>query len=134
MTEQLISRDVLREITSNNRIRLFRNQMGEYELKDGRHIRSGLCPGSSDFVGWTTITVTKEMVGKKLAVFTAMEFKMPAALKYITNNYNELKMYNGDDKKKKRLGQQINFIERVRMAGGKAGFVSNIKEGWSVVE
>ena len=32
--------------------RLFRNQVGKYELPDGRWLRSGLCVGSSDLIGW----------------------------------------------------------------------------------
>ena len=33
--------------------RLFRNQVGKYQLADGRWISSGLCIGSSDLIGWT---------------------------------------------------------------------------------
>lgn len=33
--------------------RVFRNQVGQYALRDGRFLRSGLCVGSSDLIGWT---------------------------------------------------------------------------------
>lgn len=56
---------------------LFRNQTGRYQLKDGRWLSSGLCIGSSDLIGWTSVEVTQEMVGKKIAVFTAVEVKSP---------------------------------------------------------
>lgn len=54
--------------------RLFRNQVGCYRV-DGRWISSGLCVGSSDLIGWQTITITPEMVGKRIAVFMAIEGK-----------------------------------------------------------
>ena len=33
--------------------RVFRNQGGRYQLKDGRWLSSGLCVGASDLIGWT---------------------------------------------------------------------------------
>jgi hypothetical protein len=44
-------------------------------LYDPRPIDAGLCDGSSDLIGWTEIEITPEMVGKKVAVFTAVEVK-----------------------------------------------------------
>lgn len=38
-------------------------------------VRFGLCVGSSDLIGWTPVTVTQEMVGQQIAVFTAIETK-----------------------------------------------------------
>ena len=35
----------------------------------------GLCKGSADLIGWRTVTVTPEMVGQKIAVFTSIEVK-----------------------------------------------------------
>jgi len=69
--------------------RLFRNDCGSaitggrvvkmtggiLAVQDGRRISYGLLPGSGDLVGWTTITVTPEMVGRKVAVFTSIEAK-----------------------------------------------------------
>lgn len=70
--------------------------------------------GASDLNGWTTITVTPEMVGKKVAVFTAIETKAT----------------NGG---KKREGQ-INFCEQVTQAGGIAGFASSPEVAKGIVE
>jgi hypothetical protein len=50
--------------------RVFRNNVGEYKVGD-RYIRYGLCPGSSDIIGWTPVKITPEMVGTTLPVFTA---------------------------------------------------------------
>lgn len=71
--------------TSKIGMRIFRNQVGRYRLArpecrecqaHGRVIASGLCVGSSDLVGWTPVIVTPEMVGRTLAVFTAVEAKV----------------------------------------------------------
>ena len=46
-------------------------------LKNARPLHAGLCKGSSDLIGWTPVEITESMVGKKLAVFTALEVKSP---------------------------------------------------------
>lgn len=61
--------------------------------------------GTSDLIGWTTVEITPEMVGRRVAVLTAIETKESGG---------------GD----KREGQ-VNFIKRVREAGGIAGFASS---------
>ena len=56
--------------------RLFRNQVGSLpDPRTGRLVTFGLARGSADLIGWRTITVTPEMVGKQLAVFTSIEVK-----------------------------------------------------------
>ena|SRR3990167_2320234 len=56
--------------------RLFRNNVGMAETKDGRRIKYGVCnPGGSDLIGWTPVVVTEGMVGAKVAIFTAIEVK-----------------------------------------------------------
>jgi hypothetical protein len=42
-----------------------------------RPLHAGLCKGSADLIGWKTITVTPDMVGQQLAVFTGVEVKQP---------------------------------------------------------
>jgi VRR-NUC domain len=79
----------------------FRNNVGQYtDPKTGRPIRYGLGVGSSDLIGWTPITVTPDMVGKTLAVFTAVEVKTDRG---------------------RPTDAQLNFIEQVLKAGGLAG-------------
>ncbi len=58
-------------------LRLFRNQQGVYELKDGRWLTSGLCVGSSDLIGYYPGTMTEAIVGRTVAVFVAVEAKGP---------------------------------------------------------
>ena len=54
--------------------RLFRFQSGVFFSKNGAPIRVGT-PGMSDLMGWTTVKVTRDMVGKDIAIFTAIELK-----------------------------------------------------------
>jgi hypothetical protein len=59
-------------------LRLFRNQVGQLpDPRTGRPVQFGLARGSADLVGWRTITVTPDMVGQQLAVFTSIEVKTP---------------------------------------------------------
>lgn len=64
--------------------RLFRNQIGRYRLarpgcmecqRFGRVIASGLAVGSPDLVGWHSVTIGPEHLGKTLAVFVGVEAK-----------------------------------------------------------
>lgn len=58
--------------------RLFRNQCGALpDPRTGRLVTFGLARGSADLIGWRTITVTPEMIGTRLAVFTSIEVKTP---------------------------------------------------------
>lgn len=76
---------------SENDSRLFRNNVGEawtgksrwieylgrkiFEIIAPQRIKFGLTEGSSDLIGWKTIVITEDMVGKKIAVFRAVEEK-----------------------------------------------------------
>ena len=55
--------------------RLFRNNTGTLRDINGRPVSFGFCKGSADLIGWTTRTVTPEMVGQQIAVFTSIEVK-----------------------------------------------------------
>lgn len=59
-------------------LRLYRNNCGSLpDPRTGRPVQFGLARGSADLIGWRTITVTPEMVGQQLAVFTSIEIKVP---------------------------------------------------------
>lgn len=120
--------DKLRIHAQENQGRLFRNNVGEawtgehrvlkpipdilrkmFRLALGvttvliivgyRRIKYGLTVGSSDLIGWKSVTVTPEMVGQKIAVFWAMEEKY------------------GLDRVKP---EQANFLNQVHESGGLA--------------
>jgi hypothetical protein len=54
---------------------LFRNNTGVLRDQHGRPVSFGLCKGSADLIGWTTRTITPDMVGQQVAVFTSIEVK-----------------------------------------------------------
>jgi hypothetical protein len=57
-------------------LRLFRNNCGTLpDPRTGRPVQFGLARGSADLIGWRTITITSDMVGQQLAVFTSIEVK-----------------------------------------------------------
>jgi hypothetical protein len=93
------------ETNISNRVRLklsrlcrtFRNNVGLFTTISGDKIRTGLCKGSSDLIGWTTVEVTPDMVGKKVAIFMGIEIK---------------------SSKGRMSKAQIKFAENVNDAGG----------------
>lgn len=74
----MAERDLINEILVRFSMlggRLFRNNSGVAEY-NGVKVRYGVAnPGGSDLIGWKPVTITPDMVGKTLAVFTAVEVK-----------------------------------------------------------
>ena len=92
---------------------LFRNNVGQYQAKDGSHVRYGICnPGGSDLIGWKSIVVTQNMVGQRLAVFVAIEVKTPTG---VTSD------------------AQSHFIEQVVQAGGLAGVARSPEDAMDII-
>jgi len=119
---------IFREIGMRKDCRLFRNNVGRgYQgkvikedraakivtLKNYRRIQFGLFKGSSDYIGFKQITITPEMVGQKVAVFTAIETKSP-------DNRNRPK-------------EQRAFISFVKDFGGFAGFANCIEDALRII-
>lgn len=67
-------------------------------IKNARPVKFGLCEGSSDLIGWKIHTVQPEDIGKKFAIFTAIEIK--------TDGYKRI------------TEKQQNFINQVKSDGG----------------
>lgn len=109
MTESQIQAEILRELGSRPDVRLFRNTCGTgwsgqhisgagnvVTIGNARFVRYGLTPGSADLIGWQAVTVTNEMVGRKLAVFTSIEVKGPAGwLTPEQDTWRRVVKYNG---------------------------------------
>jgi len=70
-------------------------------------VQFGLARGSADLIGWRTITITPEMVGQQLAVFTSIEVKTPTG--------------------RIRPEQQA-WLDTVQTAGGIAGIARSIRD------
>ena len=85
----------------------------DYARHSLRQVRAGLeAPGSSDCIGWTSVIITPEMVGQRVAVFTALEVKTT---------------------KGRATADQVNFIDAVLAAGGRAGVVRSDTEALRIV-
>jgi hypothetical protein len=105
--------------------RLFRNNRGLFwagkvvnktastvTLAQPRMVECGLVNGSSDLIGWTVITVTPDMVGRQVAVFTAEECKSGSG---------------------RPSEDQLRFIANVQEAGGIAGVVRTVEDAIALV-
>ena len=115
MSEHQIQNEI--RLAISGKATLFRNNVGTAwigdtsKLKDGsvlirnpRVFHAGLCEGSSDLIGWRSLTITPEMVGQTVAVFAALEVK---------------------SKTGRATAGQKNFCQRVTEAGGFAGIVKS---------
>ena len=61
---------------SENEILTFRNNIGSYITPEGYRVNYGVGgKGGSDLIGITPMTVTADMVGRTIGVFTAIEVK-----------------------------------------------------------
>ena len=113
MLEQTIKNLIRRKLGEDPTIRLFTNpsgvgylgeasnaRPGRVVIRNPRRILFGLCPGSSDLIGWKTVEITQEDVGKKVAVFTAIEVKTGSG---------------------RPTNEQQNFLDYVKSCGGYAG-------------
>lgn len=89
------------------------NKNGRMVIQGPRPLRAGLIEGSSDIIGWTPINVTPEMVGRKIAVFTAIEVKTG---------------------KQTATAKQKNFLNRVYADGGMAGIAFTPEEAEAIIQ
>jgi len=70
---------------------------GDVLVRQARYFDAGLCVGSSDLIGMKSVTITPDMVGKTMAIFTAIEVKTPTD---------------------KTSPEQVNFLNMVQKMGG----------------
>lgn len=96
-SEHSIQTDILK--LSTGPVRLFRNNVGmgwvgKLEdipaslkfhpslkgckiIRGARPLHAGLINGSGDLIGWKTVTITPDMVGRRIAQFVSIECKSP---------------------------------------------------------
>ena len=80
---------------------------GDVVVRQARPLHAGLCTGSSDVIGWRTLTITPDMVGQQVAVFTALEVKTGRA---------------------KPTKDQQRFLDAVTHMGGAADVVRSVAD------
>ncbi len=117
--EDQVQSELRLKIAREGRTVVFRNNSGAAQDKTGRVIRYGLANDSArvsehikshDLIGWTRVTITPDMVGKTVAVFTSIECKREG-----------WKPSEND----KRETAQRNWATAVNDAGGIARFISD---------
>jgi hypothetical protein len=105
-SEQHIQQHI-RLACSTGPVRLFRNNTGVLRDANGRPVQFGLCKGSADLIGWTTRTITPDMVGQQVAVFTSIEVKTATG---------------------RLRPEQRQWLEVVETAGGIAGVARSVAD------
>lgn len=125
MNETNITKLILLHISKYTTSRLFRNNTGMgwagksatkgniTYIQDARPLKAGLCTGSSDLIGWTTKEITHEMIGQKIAVFTAIEVKTKVG---------------------KTSKEQLNFVDQVRKSGGISGIARSEADAYNIIQ
>ena len=77
--ESPIKQSILSDLGRDSQMRIFNNPVGSGWVgkmpNNLRRIRFGLCPGSADLIGLRSVLVTPDMVGKRVAIFVALEVK-----------------------------------------------------------
>lgn len=118
MTESDLSKKI-QELAVKFKCKLLRNNSGAMKDKTGRHVRYGLGNISkklwdkwktSDQIGYTKVVITPDMVGRTVAIFTAVEVKLP------------------DSPIDDRYRAQEKFINQVKVDGGIAAIIKSIDE------
>ena len=105
-SEQSIQQHI-RLTCSTGSTRLFRNNTGTLRDQHGRPVSFGLCKGSADLIGWRTVTITPDMVGQQVAVFTSIEVKTPTG---------------------RVKPEQQQWLDAVQAAGGIAGVARSVED------
>lgn len=95
---------------------MHRNNQGiaYYGAKRDQVVKYGLGVGTSDLIGWTPVVVTPDMVGKTVAVYTAVEVKSPSG---------------GHEREEQR-----GYIKLVLESGGFAGFCRSVNEALDIIK
>lgn len=105
--ETKIQSSILKALNKIPGIKLYRNNVGKVDLGGGRLMQVGLCNGSSDLIGYQSVTITPDMVGQKAALFISLEIK--TATGRLTDH-------------------QKLWLEKVDSAGGRAGVARNLDD------
>lgn len=125
-TESTILARIRRALGRRQDARLFRNDCGTawtgevverhgttVILRNAQRITYGLQPGSSDLIGWQSIEITPDMVGRRVAVFLTIEAK---------------------NKRGRLSTRQLRWLHAVDQAGGNAGVARSPQDAETILE
>lgn len=121
-TETAVQQDIRLAAGATQGVTLWRNNTGAATDKTGRTVRFGLGNDSAkinqhmksaDLIGFQSVVITPDMVGQRVAVFTACEVKKPHWV------------YTDADERAKA---QLRFLHHVMEHGGRAGFARSVEE------
>ena len=71
MSNEAYVQNKIRLAVGSGDVRLFRNNTGALMDQKGRLVKFGLCKGSSDLIGFRSITITQDMVGSNCLLYTS---------------------------------------------------------------
>lgn len=112
-SEAKIQRDIQLTMAESG-VLIFRNNCGQYRAESGAVVRFGIGnPGGSDLIGITRVTITHDMVGQTIGVFTAIEVKTDRG---------------------RPTENQIKFIETIRKMGGYAGVARSSDDAVKIIK
>jgi hypothetical protein len=111
-SEQTIQQQI-RLACSQGAVRLWRNNTGTLRDQHGRPVQFGLCKGSADLIGYRTITITPDMVGQQVAVFTSIEVKTATG---------------------RLRPEQQQWLDAVQAAGGIAGVARSVSDAEALLQ
>lgn len=120
MKETNIQNKIRIDLSSRGDCVIFRNNVGmAYQgvlkggtLFDARPVKFGLCEGSSDLIGYTKTKITADMVGKTVAIFTAIEVKAERGV---------------------ASPAQRNFVSTINIAGGIGGIARSSGDAHQII-
>lgn len=81
-------------------------------IDNARPFNTGLPPGFADLFGLVSVEITPDMVGKKVAIFTALEVKTSTG---------------------RASSRQTDFLQAVANNGGRAGVVRSAADALAVI-
>ena len=86
---------------------------GDVIIRNARPLHAGLCTGSSDLIGWHSVTITPEMVGRTMGLFLGVVVKRPGG--------------HGATEERQR------FISAIVRAGGLAGVARSVDDAREIL-
>ena len=112
--ETILQQNIRLALGTKSNLRLFRNETGKLpDPRTGQWVQFGLAKGSSDLIGFKTVKVTPDMVGKEIAQFVSLEIKTETG---------------------KLTKMQHNWLQKVKTSGGIVGVARTDKDALKILK